>query len=110
MSDNPYITVASPNYAVPLVNWFGQSSGNGGQKRTGTAAAPTAVGSRAATPAQAAQPTQGLGTWLRQQFGLGPQPVNALGQNPAQGGIGLPMTIAPLQPGGPAGNPTGSLY
>jgi hypothetical protein len=96
MPDNPYLTVAAPNYATPIINWFGQHPENVGQRMN---MAPPAA--RPGAPPQPG-PTSAywdFASWLQKQFGLGPPPVQAQGQNPESGGMGLPQ-----------GTQTGSLY
>jgi hypothetical protein len=88
MADHSYITVGQPNYATPIINWFGQHPENVGQQQN---LAPPPKDPYAPPQPSPTLAYDQLGQWLQKKFGLGPRPVNAQGQNPASGGVGLPM-------------------
>lgn len=105
MADNPYVTVGAPSYAAPIINWFGHQNdissgrmGNFNYPQNGQQQGAQGQQTASAQPQQPGYATQ-LGQWLQKSFAQPAQPVNAMGQNPNSGGMGLPQ-----------GNQTGSLY
>jgi hypothetical protein len=88
MADNPYLTVGAPNYATPIINWFGPHPENVGQQQN---LAPPPKDPNAPAQPDPLPAFDQLGRWLAQKFGPGPQPLGARGQDPAKGGVGLPM-------------------
>lgn len=96
---NPYLTVGSPNYAAPLMDWQGMAKGLGDalqkkqQPQPGQPGAPMDIRSQAqmqGMPAQPGQQPQGWGARLAQMFNIGGQPQPQLGgpQPPIQSAPG----------------------
>lgn len=101
--NNPYVTVASPSYAAPILNWQGmlnpQQQKQGGNMGPNGQPQPGAPGQ----PTQAQQQMQGLGARLAQMFGMGgQQPGQPMNINP-MGGAGGPPMMPPSSAPGPQG-------
>ena len=104
---NPYLTVNSPSYAAPLMDWQGllnpqqrQQQRQPGQPQPGAPGQPGQPGQ----PNQAQQQMQGLGAWLQQRFGLGGSQPGAP-MNIVPPGAGMSTPAAGPMPLTPQGNP-----
>jgi hypothetical protein len=104
-NNNPYVTVASPSYAAPILDWQGmlnpqqqkQGGNMNGQPQPARPGVMPGAPGQPGQPTQAQQQAQGLGQRLWQMFNGGgqPQPGQPMNINPAGGGVGAQPMMPP---------------